>query len=263
MPPLLPPTLPQFERLEPGHVWLVGAGPGDPGLLTLYGLSALQQADVVVHDDLLGRDMLGWVRDGAEIVYAGKRGGAASPRQVDISAQLVVWARSGKRVVRLKGGDPLVFGRGGEEALALLKAGVSFRFVPGVSSGVGGLAYAGIPLTHRSTNSAVTFITGHSITGEIPDNVDWMGLAKSSPALVIFMAMRHLNQIMDKLIAGGRDPQEPVAVVQNATRADMRVLDTSVGQTATDVQASGFGSPALIVIGANVRLREYLNWLGI
>jgi len=258
-----PPLVPAFAQLEPGHVWLVGAGPGDPGLLTLHGLSALQQADVVVHDALLGQGMLSWVREETEVIYAGKRGGTASPKQVDISAQLVELAQAGKRVVRLKGGDPLVFGRGGEEALALLKVGISFRFVPGVSSGLGGLAYAGIPLTHRSTNSAVTFITGHSVTGEVPDNVDWMGLAKSSPSLVIFMAIKHLDQIMETLMAGGRDPQEPVAVVQNATMADMRVLDTTVGQTAADVQASGFGSPALIVIGANVGLREQLNWLGI
>lgn len=258
-----PPTMPAFAELEPGHVWLVGAGPGDPGLLTLHGLSALQQADVVVHDALMGQEMLGWIRDGVEVIFAGKRGGTASPKQVDISAQLVELAQAGKRVVRLKGGDPLVFGRGGEEALALLKAGISFRFVPGVSSGLGGLAYAGIPLTHRSTNSAVTFITGHSVTGDVPDNVDWAGLAKSSPALVIFMAIKHLDRIMDTLMAGGRDPAEPVAVVQNATMADMRVLDTTVGKTASDVAASGFGSPALIVIGANVGLREQLNWLGI
>ena len=238
----------------------MGAGPGDPGLLTLLGLSALQQADVVVHDALLGQDILKWANPAAELIFAGKRGGVASPKQADISATLIEQARAGKRVARLKGGDPLVFGRGGEEALALLAAGISFRFVPGVSSGLGGLAYAGIPLTHRTTNSAVTFITGHSVTGDMPDNVDWQGLAKSSPALVIFMAIRHLDQIMESLLTGGRDPDEPVAVVQNATLPDMRVLDTTVGQTAAAVKAAGFGSPALIAIGANVGLREQLSW---
>ena len=254
------PDLSALGRLAPGHVWLVGAGPGDPGLLTLLGLSALQQADVVVHDALMGPEILHWAHPDADLVFAGKRGGIASPKQIDISARLVQLAQAGKRVVRLKGGDPLVFGRGGEEALALLKAGVPFRFVPGVSSGVGGLAYAGIPLTHRSTNSAVTFLTGHSVTGEVPDNVDWAGLARSSPALVIFMAIKHLDAIMAALIAGGRPLDEPVAVVQNATLPSMRVLDTNVGATVTDVRAAGLGSPALIVIGANARLREQLNW---
>ena len=257
------PTLPALAQLNPGEVWLVGAGPGDPGLLTLLGLCALQQADVVVHDALLGEEILGWVRENAQTIYAGKRGGTASPKQIDISAQLIALAKAGKRVVRLKGGDPLVFGRGGEEALALLEAGVAFRFVPGVSSGLGGLAYAGIPLTHRSTNSAITFITGHSVSGDVPDNVDWAGLAKSSPALVIFMAIKHLDQIMQTLLEGGRNPDEPVAVIQNATMATMRVLETTVGRTALDVRAQNFGSPALIVIGANVGLREQLNWLGI
>ena len=191
------PNLAAFGVLEPGHVWLVGAGPGDPGLMTLLGLNALQQADVVVHDALLGPEVLTWARPEAELIFAGKRGGvASSPKQVDISAQLIALAKAGKRVVRLKGGDPLVFGRGGEEALALLAADVPFRFAPGISSGLGGLAYAGIPLTHRSTNSAVTFITGHSVTGDVPDNVDWAGLAKSSPALVIFMAIKHLDLIV-------------------------------------------------------------------
>ena len=248
-------------ELKPGHVWLVGAGPGDPGLFTLLGLSAIQQADVVVHDALIGQDILDWANGDAELVFAGKRGGVSSPKQVDISSRLVALAKQGKRVVRLKGGDPLVFGRGGEEALALLDAGVPFRFVPGVSSGIGGLAYAGIPLTHRSTNSAVTFITGHSVTGDVPDNVDWTGLAKSSPALVIFMAIKHLNRIMQSLIAGGRPIDEPVAVVQNATLPNMRILDTTVGKTVEDVSAHKFGSPALIVVGANVGLREQLNWL--
>jgi len=257
------PPLSGFAQLAPGEVWLVGAGPGDPGLLTLLGLSALQQADVVVHDALLGTEILDWVREGAEVVYAGKRGGTASPKQVDISAQLITLAKAGKRVVRLKGGDPLVFGRGGEEALALLEAGVRFRFVPGVSSGLGGLAYAGIPLTHRSTNSAVTFITGHSVTGDVPDNVDWAGLAISSPALVIFMAIKHLEPIMETLLKAGRPAEEPVAVIQNATMANMRVLETTVGQTAADVRAHNFGSPALIAIGANVALRGQLNWLGL
>ena len=250
-----------FPTLEPGTVWLVGAGPGDPGLLTLLGHHALTHADVVVHDALMDAALLSLVRPEAEVIFAGKRGGVASPKQADISALLVKKAKAGLRVVRLKGGDPLVFGRGGEEALCLLEAGVNFRFVPGVSSGLGGLAYAGIPLTHRTTNSAVTFITGHSVTGNVPDNVDWAGLAKASPALVIFMAIKHLDAIMDALIAGGRDGQEPAVVIQNATMPTQRVLETKVATLAADVRAADFGSPALIVIGQNVALRGQLNWL--
>ena len=171
-----------FPLLTPGEVWLVGAGPGDPGLLTLLGHHALSQADVVVHDALMDPLMLDWVNEGAEVLFAGKRGGvAASPKQADISALLIEKAQAGQRVVRPERRRSAGLWTGGEEALALLEAGVNFRFVPGVSSGLGGLAYAGIPLTHRTTNSAVTFITGHSVTGDVPDNVDWAGLAKSSP----------------------------------------------------------------------------------
>ena len=250
-----------FPSLNPGEVWLVGAGPGDPGLLTLMGHHALSQADVVIHDALMDETMLGWARSGAQIIFAGKRGGvASSPKQDHISALLIEKAQAGLRVVRLKGGDPW-FLVGGEEALALLEAGVNFRFVPGVSSGLGGLAYAGIPLTHRTTNSAITFITGHSVTGDVPDNVDWAGLAKSSPALVIFMAIKHLDAIMAALIAGGRDVGEPAALIQNATMANQRVLETTVGQLAQAVKEGGMDPPALIVIGHNVGLRKQLNWM--
>ena len=257
------PLPPGFEMptLEPGQVWLVGAGPGDPGLLTVLGLSALQQADTIVYDALLNDHILRWSDPKAELIFAGKRGGKASSKQADISAKLIKLARAGRRVVRLKGGDPLVFGRGGGEALALSAAGITFRFIPGVSSGVGGPAYAGIPLTHRSTNSAVTFITGHSVTGKVPENVDWHGLAKSSPALVIFMAIKHLDQIMDTLIEGGRNRDEPVALIQNATLPNMRIIETCVGQAAQTAQAQNLGSPALILIGANVALRKQLAWL--
>ncbi len=164
--------------LEPGWVWLAGAGPGDPGLLTLTALRGLEQADVVVYDALVGEGILALARPGAALEYAGKRGGKPSPKQADISGRLIRLAREGKRVLRLKGGDPFVFGRGGEEALALVAAGVPFRIVPGISSGIGGLAYADIPLTHRDTNSAVTVLTGHALTGSVPDRLDWEAIAR-------------------------------------------------------------------------------------
>src|SRR3546814_492831 len=162
-------SLPTFEA---GSVWLVGAGPGDPGLLTLHAVNGLKQADAVVYDALVSASVLDLARPDCERIYAGKRGGKPSPLQADISQRLVRLAKAGKRVLRLKGGDPFVFGRGGEEALALVAAGVPFRIIPGVSAGIGGLAYAGIPVTHRDTNSAVTFVTGHGVGGAVPDGID-------------------------------------------------------------------------------------------
>ncbi|MEC8837624.1 MAG: uroporphyrinogen-III C-methyltransferase, partial [Pseudomonadota bacterium] len=155
---------------------MAGAGPGDPGLLTLHALNGLRQADVVVYDALVDPEVLAQARSGAELEFAGKRGGRPSPKQPDISRRLVGYARDGRRVLRLKGGDPFVFGRGGEEGLALVEAGVPFRIIPGISAGLGGLAYAGIPLTHRTVNSVVTFVTGHDTTGAVPETVDWAAL---------------------------------------------------------------------------------------
>ena len=255
----LPFELPPFE---PGWVWLTGAGPGDPGLLTLHALHGLRAADVVVHDALVGEGVLRLARPGAALEFAGKRGGKPSPRQADISLRLVQLAQEGKRVLRLKGGDPFVFGRGGEEALALVEAGVPFRVIPGISSGLGGLASAGIPLTHRDTNSAVTFLTGHSLTGQVPDNVDWEALTRGAPVIVVYMALKHLQNIADKLLAAGRAADEPVAVVSKATTDEQRVLETSLGRCAADVVAQGIEPPAIVVIGPVVRLRAGLDWLG-
>src|SRR5262244_2486525 len=179
----LPLQLPPFE---PGWVWLAGAGPGDPGLLTLLALHGLRRADVVVYDALVGDRILDLAGPDAVREFAGKRGGKPSAKQPDISRRLVQLAREGRRVLRLKGGDPFVFGRGGEEAMALVASGVPFRIVPGVSAGIGGLAYAGIPVTHRDVNSAVAFITGHDSSGVLPDSVDWAALAKGAPVIVVY-----------------------------------------------------------------------------
>src|SRR5688572_14346444 len=205
--------LPAFE---PGWVWLVGAGPGDPGLLTLHAANALAQADVVVYDALVVERVLAFARAGALVEYAGKRGGKPSPKQRDISLKLIALARAGRRVLRLKGGDPCVFGRGGEEALALVEAGIPFRIVPGITAGIGGLAYAGIPVTHRDIASAVTFVTGHDRSGTVPEAVDWAAIARGSPVIVLYMAMKHLGRIAGRLIAAGRAPEEPVAIVSRA-----------------------------------------------
>ena len=255
----LPTDLPAFE---PGCVWLVGAGPGDPGLLTLIALHALYSADVVVYDALVSDEILALARPGASREYAGKRGGAPSAKQADISRRLVELARAGKRVCRLKGGDPCVFGRGGEEALALAEAGVRFRLVPGITAAVGGLAYAGIPMTHRDANSSVAFLTGHASSGAVPDGIDWRALARGVQVLVLYMAVKHLGTIAAELMAGGRAPGTPVAVVSKATTPDQRVLVTTLGACVADIERAGIEPPAIVVIGEVVRLHETLDWLG-
>ncbi|WP_207484153.1 uroporphyrinogen-III C-methyltransferase [Arenibaculum pallidiluteum] len=252
-------SLPEFL---PGWVWLAGAGPGDPGLLTLHAANALAQADTIVYDALVGPEILGLARPGAALEFAGKRGGKPSPRQPDISARLVTLARQGRRVLRLKGGDPFVFGRGGEEALTLVENGIPFRVIPGVTAGIGGLAYAGIPATHRDTNHAVTFLTGHASTGLVPDGLDWAAIARGSPVIVMYMALKHLELIAGRLIEGGRDPAEPVAVVTEASLPTQRVLETTLAACAGEAEAAGLKPPAMVVVGPVVRLRASLDWLG-
>jgi uroporphyrin-III C-methyltransferase len=247
---------------RPGSVWLVGAGPGDPGLLTLLAVEALRQADVIVYDALVNDSALKFAKPGAILKYAGKRGGKPSPKQRDISLSLVEYARAGNRVLRLKGGDPFVFGRGGEEALTLLDHGVSFRIVPGISAGIGGLAYAGIPMTHRDLNHAVTFLTGHDASGDIPDTIDWEAIARGSPVIVMYMAMKHWDVICERLIRFGREGSTPVAFVCNATTAEQQVLETTLENSAADLAASKLKPPAIIVVGEVVRLRSALDWLG-
>jgi uroporphyrin-III C-methyltransferase len=245
--------------VEPGWVWLVGAGPGDPGLLTLLAVHALGQADVVVHDALVDGRVLALAREGSDIIHAGKRGGKPSASQPDISQRLVDLARSGKRVVRLKGGDPFVFGRGAEEAQTLVRAGIPFRVVPGVTAGIGGLAYAGIPATTRETNAAVTFVTGHAATGDVPDNFDWGALARS-PVLVFYMALKHLAVITERLMAHGRGGDTPVAFITDATTAAQKVyLSTLSGAVETRDRLS-LAPPALFVVGEVVPLSKELSW---
>ncbi|MDT8344085.1 MAG: uroporphyrinogen-III C-methyltransferase [Thermohalobaculum sp.] len=258
----MPPTDPAWPELAPGWVWLVGAGPGDPGLLTLHALNALRQAEVIVYDALVDPRILGWARPGAEIEYAGKRGGKPSPKQRDISLRLIELAQAGRRVLRLKGGDPFVFGRGGEEAQALVQAGIPIRIVPGISAGIGGLAYAGIPVTHRDVNQAVTFVTGHDATGDAPGAIDWAALAKSSPVIVCYMAMKTLPEISARLIAAGRAADEPVAIVTEATMPGQRVLETTLARAAEDAAAAGMEPPAIVCIGRVALMHRALDWVG-
>ena len=251
--------LPEFQS---GHVWLVGAGPGDPGLLTLHAANAIRQADVIVYDALVNDDILSLASEAVELHYAGKRGGKPSPKQRDISLKLVELARAGKRVCRLKGGDPFVFGRGGEEALTLVEHNIAFRIVPGITAGIGGLAYAGIPATHRDVNHSVTFLTGHDASGVVPDAVDWDSVAKGSPVIIMYMAMKHWANIRDRLMAGGRSQHEPVAFVCNATTEKQKVLETTLGCSIDDLAREGMKPPAIVVVGNAVKLRSALDWLG-
>jgi uroporphyrin-III C-methyltransferase len=243
---MLPSSLvaPSFDA---GSVWLVGAGPGDPGLLTLHALHALSRAEIILYDALVSEEILSLAPQ-ARLEPAGKRAGGKRTPQLRINQRLIALAQKGLRVVRLKGGDPLIFGRGGEEAQALAAAGIPFRIVPGISAGIGGTSAACIPLTHRGLNRNVTFATGHDAGADL----DRVSL---SDVLVLYMAGRHLGTIAARLMAAGRDPADAVALIQDATRPDQAVHTTTLAEA---VDQPGSMSPVLIVVGPVVALRDHL-----
>lgn len=250
LPPALAQALPKFlPEFTPGHVWLCGAGPGEAGLLTLHALNALRQADVVVHDALVGADILALAAASAELHDVGKRGGG-SASQAGISALLVARAGAGKRVLRLKGGDPLMFGRGAEEAEALAALNIPYRIIPGVSAGIGGLAAAGIAVTHREVNQAVVFATGHD------SGTDWAAIARAAPVIVIYMGLKRIGAISAALQAAGRRPDEPVAIVSSATLPGQMLLESNLGRVAADLAANPLAPPAIICIGVAKRLEQ-------
>ena len=249
-----------FPDFSPGSVWLVGAGPGAPGLLTLLGYHALTQADVIVYDSLVSEQILEWRRSDAELEFAGKRGGKPSAKQLDISHRLAELAKEGKRVLRLKGGDPLMFGRGGEECQVLVKAGITFRIVPGITAGVGGLAYAGIPTTHRDTNHSVLFLTGHDSSGDVPTGIDWEKVTSASPVIVMYMAVRNLPKIAETLLSFGREGDEPVAVISHASLPQQSVHATTLAGVCNNPDITKLPTPALVVIGKVVDFHEDLDW---
>jgi uroporphyrinogen III methyltransferase / synthase len=241
-----------------GRVYLVGAGPGDPGLLTLKGKAALEKADCVIYDFLAATSLLRYARADAERIFAGKRGGGPRCPQDEITGLLLSKARAGMTVVRLKGGDPFIFGRGGEEAEALAAAGIPFEIVPGVTSGIGGPAYAGIPLTHRAFGASVCLVAGYGHLSDDDPGVDWKGMASSSSTLVFYMGTRNLAAIAQKLIANGRAARTPAAVIRWGTRAAQQVVTGTLEDIAE--RASGVEPPTVIVVGDVVTLRERLNW---
>ena len=244
-----------------GIVYLVGAGPGDPGLMTRRSLELIAAADAILYDRLIPPGALEGARADAELRYVGKEPGAAALSQEETNALLVELARAGKRVVRLKGGDPFVFGRGGEEAEALGAAGVPFEVVPGVTAGVAAPAYAGIPVTHRDAASAVAFVTGHEDPGKPGSALDWDALARFPGTLVFYMGIRNLPLIAERLTAAGRDPAEPVAVIERGTYPGQRtIVDTLAGISAR-VEAEEVKPPAITLVGPVVELRDTIAWL--
>ena len=248
-----------MNEAEIGKVYLVGAGPSDPELLTLKGKRCLEAADVVIYDALANQALLAFVRGDSTLIYVGKRPGEHCADQREIENLLIHHARQGRVVVRLKGGDPFVFGRGGEEALALSRAGIPFEIVPGVSSALAVPAYAGIPVTHRSVASSFAVVTGHRASG---DGIKWGALARSVDTLVILMGWHNLDAIMSELVAGGCEPERPVALVQAGTSAGQRVLSGTVATIGALATHLNFRSPVLIVVGDVVRLSQQLGWFG-
>lgn len=249
--------------MKPGTVALVGAGPGDPGLLTLRAAQLLGEADVVLTDRLVSKQVLEHVHAQAEVVDVGKTSWTGTaPRQEEINALLVQHARAGKRVVRLKGGDPFVFGRGSEEAEALVAAGIAFEVVPGVSSAVAAPAYAGIPVTARGHTQDVCIVTGHLDPDDPASRVRWQALATGPGTLVILMGLDRLPLLTAGLVRYGRPPDTPAACVQQGTTAQQRVVVSTLEHLARDVAAAGLQAPVTTVVGEVVRLRETLRWFG-
>jgi uroporphyrin-III C-methyltransferase/precorrin-2 dehydrogenase/sirohydrochlorin ferrochelatase len=241
-----------------GEVALVGAGPGDPGLLTLRALRALQNADVILYDRLVSADVLDLARRDAERIYVGKAAGEAPVSQDEINTLLVQLAQQGKRVCRLKGGDPFIFGRGGEELEALAAAGVRFEVVPGVTAAAGCAAYAGIPLTHREHAQSLVFVTGH--TKDEDAAFDWNQLARPAQTVVFYMGLGHLEQILARLRAHGAPESRAAAIVEQGTRAEQRVVTGTLADLAQKAQQAGVQSPALLIVGEVTRLHETLRW---
>lgn len=241
-----------------GRVYLVGAGPGDPELLTLRAVRLLQQTEVIVYDHLVSPAVLDFVAPAAERIYAGKRRNEHSMRQEQINALLVRLARSGKQVVRLKGGDPFIFGRGGEEMQALAAQGIAFEVVPGITAACGVSSYAGIPLTHRDHAHSCLFVTGHLKDGSA--DLDWAAMTRPRQTVVIYMGLSALAEICSQLIAHGAAPTQAIAVVQHGTIAQQKVVAGTLADLPGRVARQGLTSPCLIIVGDVVRLHESLAW---
>jgi uroporphyrinogen III methyltransferase/synthase len=252
--------MPEKLSTKTGYVYLIGAGPGDPGLITVKGRECISRADVIIYDHLANEAFLSFASPNAELIYAGKVGGAHNREQRQINELLVEMALAGKVVARLKGGDPFIFGRGGEECEALVNAGITFEVVPGVTAGIGAPAYAGIPLTHRDITTSVAFVTGHEHPGKEASEIDWERLSLGSGTVVFYMGMKNLPQIAENLIAHGRSPVTPVALIRWGTRPEQEILIGTLADIAEKAGKAGFKAPVITVVGEVVKLREKLRW---
>jgi uroporphyrinogen III methyltransferase/synthase len=243
-----------------GKVYLIGAGPGDPGLITVKGLECVKKADVIIYDYLANERILDHRRPEAELIYVGKQGSRHTLPQEDINALIIRKAKEGRIVARLKGGDPFIFGRGGEEAEDLVDSGIPFEVVPGVTAATAVPTYAGIPLTHREHTASVAFVTGHEDPTKPESKVHWDRIATGIGTLVFFMGMKNLQNIVDNLVSHGRSADTPVALIQWGTRTDQRVVTGTLKDIVNKVKEARLGPPAIIVVGEVVKLREKLNW---
>ncbi len=246
--------------MQSGKVYLIGAGPGDPGLITLKGLHCLQAANCVIYDSLVNLELLQHSQPDVERIYVGKRGGQKSVSQEEINALIVEKAKLGKTVARLKGGDPFIFGRGGEEAESLAEAGVPFEIIPGITSGYAAPAYAGIPVTHRDFSPSVAFITGHEDPQKEESLVAWDKIATSIGTLVFFMGVRNLPEIVENLLRHGRSPETPIALIQWGTYPKQEVLSGTLATIVQQVHSAGLSAPAITVVGEVVKFRDKLKW---
>ncbi len=243
-----------------GKVYLVGAGPGDPGLITLKGKACIELADVLIYDYLAAPELLGHANEDAELIYVGKKGGDHTLSQDEINALIVEKAKSGGMICRLKGGDPYIFGRGGEEAEVLFKAGIPFEIVPGVTSAIAAAAYAGIPLTHRKLTSTLAFVTGHEDPDKAETGINWSSLAAGIGTLVFFMGVKNLPNITKSLIDHGKPPQTPVALIRWGTTPRQQTVSGTLETIVEKARAAGLKAPAIIVVGDVVTLRPSLKW---
>ena len=248
------------KNVTDGICYLIGAGPGDIGLITHRGLECLKKAEVIFNDFLASDNLLVYAPLDARIIYVGKSAGSHTMTQQEITEQIITQVQTGKVVVRLKGGDPFVFGRGGEEAIALKKAGLAYEIIPGVTAGVAAAAYAGIPVTHRGVATTVSFVTGHEDPEKTEEQTNWQALARTEGTICIYMGMTRLAGIAEKLIAGGRDENEPVAVVQRGTETRQRTVTGTLADIADIVTENGLSHPAMIIVGKVVELRERISW---
>ena len=242
--------------MVPGICYIVGAGPGDPGLMTVKGLECLRRAAIVLYDHLVSEEILAAIPPAAKRVYVGKH----AVSQEELCRRLCESVRAGRIVVRLKGGDPFVLGRGGEEAMALAQAGLPFEVVPGVTSAIAAAAYAGIPVTHRGLSTAVTLVTGHEAEGKGEDQVDWRALGRLNHTLCIYMGVKHLRRICRELIAGGRPPSEPAAIIQWATVPRQRHVIGTLNDLPDLAEREAIGPPAIVIVGPVVSLHETCSW---